>query len=90
MKSKIVTVLFILAAAVLAGVFFATKKIVVNNDSQKGILIGKSGSMLKKIGTEARLELEKILEKKVYLELFVKVQKNWLKDKKAIKNLGYE
>jgi len=65
-------------------------KIVVNNDSQKGILIGKQGSMLKTIGTSSRLELEKILEKKVYLELFVKVQKNWLKDKKAIKNLGYE
>ena len=65
-------------------------KIIVNNDSQKGILIGKSGSMLKKIGTEARLELEKIIEKKVYLELFVKVQKNWLKDKNALKNLGYE
>ena len=65
-------------------------KIIVNNDSQKGILIGKQGSMLKKIGTEARLELEKTVEKKIYLELFVKVQKNWLKDKNALKNLGYE
>lgn len=65
-------------------------KIIVNTESQKGIIIGKSGSMLKKIGSSAREELEKILEKKVYLELFVKVQKNWLKDKTAIKNLGYE
>ena len=65
-------------------------KIIVNNDSQKGILIGKQGSMLKKIGTGARLELEKITEKKVFLELFVKVQKNWLKDKKSIKQLGFE
>lgn len=65
-------------------------KITVNSESQKGILIGKQGSMLKKIGQGARLELEKILEKKVYLELYVKVQKNWLKDKAAIKNLGYE
>jgi len=65
-------------------------KIIVNNESQKGILIGAKGSMLKNIGTSARLELEKMLEKKVYLELFVKVQKNWLKDKKALKNLGYE
>ncbi len=64
-------------------------KIIVNSESQKGILIGKNGSMLKTIGKEARLELEKILEKKVYLELFVKVQKNWLKDKNAIKNFGY-
>lgn len=65
-------------------------KIIVNNDSQKGILIGKSGAMLKKIGTQARKELEKILEKKVFLELFVKVQKNWLKDKNAIKEFGFE
>ena len=64
-------------------------KIIVNNESQKGILIGKKGAMLKKIGTEARLELEKIVGKKVFLELFVKVQKNWLKDKDMIKNLGY-
>ena len=65
-------------------------KIIVNNDSQKGILIGKSGAMLKKIGSSARCELETILEKKVFLELFVKVQKNWLKDKKAIKEFGFE
>lgn len=65
-------------------------KIIVNNDSQKGILIGKQGSMLKKIGTSARKELEKILEKKVFLELFVKVQKNWLKDKNALKEFGFQ
>lgn len=65
-------------------------KIIVNNESQKGILIGKQGAMLKKIGTNARVELEKIIEKKVFLELFVKVQKNWLKDKNAIKNFGFE
>ena len=64
-------------------------KIIVNNESQKGILIGKKGAMLKKIGTEARLELEKTLEKKVFLELFVKVQKNWLKNKEIIKTFGY-
>ncbi|MBQ8848430.1 MAG: GTPase Era [Candidatus Gastranaerophilales bacterium] len=64
-------------------------KIIVNNESQKGIIIGKQGAMLKKIGTSARLELEKITEKKVFLELFVKVQKNWLKDKNAIKELGF-
>ena len=46
--------------------------------------------MLKKIGMQARVELEKITEKKIYLELFVKVQKNWLKDKKAIKEFGFE
>ena len=65
-------------------------KIIVNNESQKGILIGKQGAMLKKIGTAARKELETILEKKVFLELFVKVQKNWLKDKNAIRQFGFE
>lgn len=57
--------------------------------SQKGILIGKGGSLLKKIGTEARLELEKIVEKKVYLELNVKIEKDWRKNNKALKNFGY-
>lgn len=65
-------------------------KIIVNNESQKGILIGKQGAMLKKIGSSARVELEKMLEKKVFLELFVKVQKNWLKDKNAIKEFGFD
>lgn len=65
-------------------------KIIVNTESQKGILIGKKGAMLKKIGSGARKELEKILEKKVFLELFVTVEKNWLKDKNAIKRFGFE
>ena len=58
--------------------------------SQKGILIGKGGGLLKKIGTEARLELEKITEKKVYLELQVKVEKDWRKKQKSLKNFGYQ
>lgn len=58
--------------------------------SQKGILIGKGGNLLKKIGTEARLELEKITEKKVFLSLEVKVEKDWRKKDKALKNFGYE
>lgn len=57
--------------------------------SQKGILIGKGGSMLKKIGTEARLELEKIVEKKVYLELNVKIEKDWRKNNRSLKHFGY-
>ena len=64
--------------------------IFVSADSQKGIIIGKGGSMLKKIGTDSRLELEEIIEGKVFLELFVKVKKNWQKDKTALKLLGYE
>lgn len=58
----------------------------VEQDSQKGIMIGKKGQMLKTIGTQARLELEKVLDKKVYLELNVKVTKNW---RKKQKNLGH-
>ena len=64
--------------------------IFVSADSQKGIIIGKKGLMLKKIGTDSRLELEEIIEGKVFLELFVKVKKNWQKDKTALKMLGYE
>ena len=58
--------------------------------SQKGILIGKNGSMLKKIGSEARLDLEKITEKKVFLGLEVKVEKDWRKKESSLKNFGYE
>ncbi len=58
--------------------------------SQKGILIGKGGSLLKKIGTEARLDLEKIVDKKVFLSLEVKVEKDWRKKQKALDNFGYK
>ncbi len=58
--------------------------------SQKGILIGKNGSMLKKIGMEARQDLEKIVEKKVFLGLEVKVEKDWRKKESSLKNFGYE
>ena len=57
--------------------------------SQKGILIGKNGSLLKTIGTQARIELEEITEKKVFLSLEVKVEKDWRKKDKVLKNLGY-
>lgn len=58
--------------------------------SQKGILIGKGGSLLKIVGTQARLELEGIVGKKVYLELNVKIEKDWRKNDKALKAFGYE
>ena len=58
--------------------------------SQKGILIGKNGALLKKIGTEARQELEEIVEKKVYLNLEVKVEKDWRKKEKLLKNFGFK
>ncbi len=58
--------------------------------SQKGILIGKGGNLLKKIGTDARLELEKIADKKVFLGLEVKVEKDWRKKDNILKDFGYK
>lgn len=58
--------------------------------SQKGILIGKGGNLLKKIGTEARIDLEKIAQKKVFLGLEVKVEKDWRKKDQSLKNFGYQ
>lgn len=57
--------------------------------SQKGILIGKNGSLLKTIGTQSRLELEEITEKKIFLDLTVKVEKDWRKKDKTLKSFGY-
>ena len=61
----------------------------VERDSQKKIIIGKGGSKIKEIGQSARLDIEKMLNKKVYLELFIRVQKNWSRDTKALRNFGY-
>jgi GTP-binding protein Era len=61
----------------------------LERDSQKGIIIGRSGSMLNRIGTEARQDIEKMTGSKVFLKLFVRVQKNWRKDTKAIERFGY-
>ena len=61
----------------------------VEHASQKGIVIGKGGQKLKKIGEDARKDLEKMLETKVFLKLFVRVQKNWSKDTKALRRFGY-
>jgi GTP-binding protein Era len=61
----------------------------IERDSQKGIIIGKKGSKLKKIGEDSRKDIERLLGKKVFLKLFVRVQKNWSKDTKAIRRFGY-
>jgi GTP-binding protein Era len=63
--------------------------IFVARDSQKGILIGRGGSKLKKVGTEARKDLETFFEKKIYLNLFVKVNKDWRNDEGQLKRFGY-
>ncbi len=59
-------------------------------DSHKGILIGKNGSMLKKIGTEARLDIENLIGGRVNLKLWVKVDKNWRDNDRRLKGLGYK
>jgi GTP-binding protein Era len=63
--------------------------IMVERDTQKGILIGHKGSAIKRVGAEARKDLEKFFEKKVYIELYVKVNKNWRSDNTQLKRFGY-
>ena len=63
--------------------------IYVERDSQKGIIIGKNGKMLKEIGTEARNEIERLLDQKIYLGLWVKVKDEWRKKKPFLKEMGY-
>ena len=63
--------------------------IICERDSHKGIIIGKQGSMLKKIGSTARFEIERLLDCKVNLKLWVKVQKNWRDSDYMMKNFGY-
>jgi len=61
----------------------------IERNSQKGIIIGKKGSKLKKIGEDSRKDIERLMGTKVFLKLFVRVQKNWSKDTKAIRRFGY-
>ncbi|MCK8622307.1 GTPase Era [Prevotella sp. E13-27] len=63
--------------------------IYVERDSQKGIIIGHQGTALKKVSTEARRTLEKFFDKHIYLEIFVKVDKDWRSSKKELDNFGY-
>jgi len=63
--------------------------IMVIRDSQKGIIIGHQGKALKKVGTEARLDMEKFFDKKVFLELYVKVNKDWRNNETQLKRFGY-
>ena len=65
-----------------------TAVIYVERDSQKGILIGKGGAMLKQIGTLARQDAEKLLGTKIFLQIWVKVKKGWREDEKMLKNIG--
>ncbi len=64
--------------------------IMVERETQKGIIIGHKGSALKKVGIEARKDLEKFFDKKIFLELYVKVNKNWRNDSRQLKRFGYK
>jgi len=64
--------------------------IMVERNSQKGIIIGHKGASLKRVGTEARKDLEKFFNKKVFLELYVKVNKNWRSNTKQLRRFGYK
>lgn len=64
--------------------------IICERESHKGIIIGKNGAMLKKIGTNARFEIERLVEEKVNLKLWVKVRKNWRDSDLLLKNFGYK
>jgi GTP-binding protein Era len=64
--------------------------ITVERDTQKGIVIGRGGAMLKKIGSQARREIEQLLATRVFLELFVRVRKHWSDNPQMLKELGYE
>jgi GTP-binding protein Era len=71
------------------GLIYVSATVYVERDTQKGILIGKGGQMLRTIGAAARGEIEAFLDSRVYLELWVKVRKNWRKDEKELRRLGY-
>ena len=64
--------------------------IMVERETQKGIIIGHKGTALKRVGTESRKDLEKFFGKKIFLELYVKVNKNWRSDKNQLKRFGYK
>jgi GTP-binding protein Era len=72
------------------GKWFISADVVVERDSQKGILIGKGGSMLKKIGQSARRDIERFLDCPIFLELHVKVREKWREDPEWLKRFGYK
>ena len=64
--------------------------IYVMRESQKGIIIGRQGAALKKVGTQARIEMEDFFQKKVFLQIYVKVDPDWREDRKELRKFGYE
>ncbi|OGW40223.1 MAG: GTPase Era [Nitrospirae bacterium RBG_13_39_12] len=72
------------------GLISISCNIYVERDGQKAIIIGKRGMMLKSIGSAARIDIEKLLNTKVFLELWIKVKKNWRNDKQVLREFGYK
>ncbi len=72
------------------GVIAISAAIMLERDTQKGIIIGAKGEMLKKIGSQARQDIERLLDTRIYLELFVKVVENWSERPSKLRELGYE
>ncbi|MCX6338838.1 MAG: GTPase Era [Candidatus Aureabacteria bacterium] len=72
------------------GIVVVRATIIAERESQKGILVGKGGSMIKRIGSAARRDIEEFLGKKIFLDLRVKVIKDWKKDELRLKKLGYD
>jgi GTP-binding protein Era len=72
------------------GVIFIQADIYVERDSHKKMIIGSKGSQLRKIGAEARKEIERLLGTRVYLELWVRVERDWRKSDSALKRFGYQ
>ncbi|PHO01688.1 GTPase Era, partial [Rhodobacteraceae bacterium 4F10] len=64
--------------------------IMVERETQKGIIIGHKGSAIKRVGTEARKDLQQFFDKKVFLDLYVKINKNWRSNERQLKRFGYK
>ncbi len=71
-------------------IYHVSALILVERDSQKGIVVGKKGEQLKKTGEKARKDMERLLDNKVFLKLWVKVKSKWSEDEKGLRDLGYE
>jgi GTP-binding protein Era len=68
---------------------YISANVFVERDSQKGIILGHQGAMIKRIGQDARREIQDLLNTRVYLELWVKVKKKWRRDEQELRRLGY-